>query len=432
MKFTITDLRYSHLITHYVLRITFLCLSIIAGLATNTSRSQPVPVGASGASYLITNAMYGWMDIPVYSNATLSIGGALVYTNLATNGSAVFLAYGDPRLSLIGYQAWDISTAYPDTNSVHVYINLSSARSRNGDFTNVFGRVWGASTSVQVLAPQPKPLYRLFMFSPAPIYTNMVVAFDGNSPTNVIPLFSPIFTDTSHGVNNTIRDVCHMRYVDDTGRLTYLMSWSHYGVGQGAGLASSPDDTNYTFLGYLAFSLSPAFSNQCCWSPKIFVNATNGLEITTLLGPTNIEAVPTNTFISELDPVNFTRVSGTRLLALDGYVGGVAALYHAGAYYIFGGSGVVYTNLTLASSGWKACWTNSATMVGGTLTSHNGLYYWFGTYPSITYSTATNYAGPWSAPAAMPFPGSYDLGEGDGSFIEFDGTGWNDAPFDQR
>lgn len=377
-------------------------------------------------SYLITDSPFPWLNVPVYWNQFLSSTyGSLVYTNTAANGMPVFLAYNDPALA--GginniNEFWDISTNF-NVGSSPLYVNAFSTQDNNSNLTNLFGSVWQyfpghVQGSVQILAQQPTPTYRLFMFQPTfSAATNQVIAFAGASPFSLASL-GAVFTDTNPGVNDLIRDVCHVAYTDNTGKTTYLLSWSHYFVGQGMGLATSPDDVNYTFCSYVPLTCSSSFSNQACWSPKIFVNATNGLEVTALLGPTNSGATPTNIFVGELSPITFTNPSVMRVLTTDANIGGAAALYSKGVYYYYSSSGVVWTNTALASTGWKSSWTNSAMMIGGSVCSYAGALYWFSTFGggSPTYSTATNYAGPWSASATMPFPAA-DFAQGDGTFL---------------
>lgn len=385
------------------------------------------PTGTLTNSYLITASPFLWLNIPVYWNQFLSTNyGAWVYTNTAANGLPVFLAYNDPALAggvnnINEY--WDISTNF-NIGLLPLYVNRYSAQDNNSDLTNLLGSVWqfypaAIPASVSVLAQQPSPVYRLFMFdSTASVATNQVLAFAGPSPLN-LSAAGVVFTDTNFALNPVVRDVCHIAYTDNAGKTTYLLAWSHLNVSQGMGLATSPDDVNYTFFSYVPLSCSPNFSNQACWSPKLFVNATNGLEVTALLGPTNSAATPTNIFVGELNPITFTNASVMRVLTTDANIGGAAMVYSQGLYYYYSSSGVVWTNTTLTSTGWKSSWTNGTTMIGGTVCSYAGALYWFSTFGggSITYSTATNYAGPWSAPVALAFP-QQDYAQGDGTFLQ--------------
>lgn len=384
--------------------------------------------GSSTNVYEIVNCGFPVLNnVPLTLSPLCSTNGMIVYTNTTANGTPIFLVFNDINFTgIFGTPYWTVATNFPmlpsstsgSTPFAYCFNNNSSTLLGAGLWT--VGGSGGLASAMQVFAAVPQINYRLFMF-PALLslgYSNSVIGFTGTTPTNLAPINNalPIFSDTNGLSDSSVRDVAHYAYTDNSGKLTYIMSWSHYGLGQGAGIATSPDDNNYTFRGYLNLSWSPNFSNQTCWSPKIFANATNGLNVVSLLGPTNVNGTPTNYFLTDLNPLTFTNASNTRLLSTtEVNIGGPAMVYNGSNYCFFSATGKIWTNAALTSAGWARMKdTGNASMVGGSVIQFNNLWYWFSTYLGVSYITSSNQLN-WSSLVTLTNP-AQDYASGDGTF----------------
>jgi len=174
------------------------------------------------------------------------------------------------------------------------------------------------------------------------------------------------------------------------------------------GIATSPDDVNWTKLGYISFT---NLGYNIAFSSKFHVNATNGLFLTVALGINGI--IPTNAFICDIAPTNFLTYSNLRFINTSTSVLGAEQsagdmVYNNGIYYYFNSNGEEFTNSTLASSGWKTAAGNLSQNIGSAGPSvfyYNGLWYWFTTDGFLSYIYSTdliNWFGAGSQPVYSP------------------------------
>jgi hypothetical protein len=97
-----------------------------AGVVTNGFLFTPN--GTLTNQYQILFADIPWFDMTVtlWTNSA----GCVVYTNTATNGLKVFMAYDDPAwTSSVGAPVWSITTNFPDTLLNAPFVNLANSNS---------------------------------------------------------------------------------------------------------------------------------------------------------------------------------------------------------------------------------------------------------------------------------------------------------------
>lgn len=267
---------------------------------------------------------------------------------------------------------------------------------------------------------QTTTIYRLCMFETGygynnPTYnTNGVEMFAGTSPTNlVLTANAPVYQDPNNIIN--IRDPDHFKYTDNNGNTTYIMAYTtHYGddvasATPGYGVAVSPDDFTWTFLGYVPY---PSWA---IWSPKHFVDATNGLHVIFLSGSTDEDSQPDSYTIADVNPLNFLQVTNFRnLKVFDNYTpGGACIKYINGQYYFFSGNGAESANTALTAGGWNVINYDTGMQNGSTVVNYQGLWYWFNTFPNVAYITSPDLTN-WSP---NPIEVDVDGASGDGTFI---------------
>jgi hypothetical protein len=248
--------------------------------------------------------------------------------------------------------------------------------------------------------------------------TNGVEMFVGISPTNlVLTQNTPVYQDPNNIIN--IRDPDHFKYTDNKGKTTYIMAYTtHYGdwvasPTPGYGVAVSTDDFTWTFLGYVPY---PSWA---IWSPKHFVDATNGLHVIFLSGPTNEDDQPDSYTIADVNPMNFLQVTNFRNLNVyDNFTpGGACIKYINGLYYFFSGNGAESANTALTGDGWNVINYHTGTQNGSTVINYNGLWYWFNTYPNVAYIPSPDLTN-WSSNPIELMSG--DVANGDGTILAMD------------
>lgn len=305
------------------------------------------------------------------------------------------------------------TTAQADTVSAQ----FAGLQSIAGTFTGP-ANLTGGNVVTNLALPQ----YNLVMF-PAAGLTNVVIMYTSSCATNFFGVSSNVvFTDTNYltpGVNATIRDPSHFLYTDNSGKATWILTWSHYSqvwTNWAFGMATNSVDSNFVFKAYV--TVTNAGASQL-WSPKLFTDATNGLHVSYIM---NGDQGPANYFqIADLNPVTFT-LSNQRTLNGVGnssqpYFEGGSEIYFAnGTYFLFGPSGE-WASSTLSSNGWALFQSPllNNQQDGFTLVPYLGSYYLFSTYLGFTAWTSHDLTNWTTVPAgALNFPAD-TLAEGDGT-----------------
>lgn len=218
-------------------------------------------------------------------------------------------------------------------------------------------------------------------FSPSPATPiNGVYQFQGDSVTNTFITTSTNGADALYMDPSgfATRDPAHLKWTDNKGNVTYLLSYNttHTNIG----VATSTDDRHWTFTGYILFSTN--YGAQ--FSPKFFINATNGLMLSLALGLSQF--IGTNApMVCKISETNFTNYSGLFLIPTKGLfdIGEQSSgthLYYNGLYYYFDTGGDEFTNNAEAPTGWGLLndgqdnnWANS----GPSVVNFKGMWYWF-------------------------------------------------------
>jgi hypothetical protein len=362
-----------------------------------------------------------WLEIGVRTNA----GGTGNFTTLSPRQLLTAAPYSIMSASVA---AGGIAAGVY-TNAV-IFANANNQFAGNGaGLTNLSAsRITGLGSlafSNTVVLPgnlasnlDTTTIYRLTMFgggyglSNDSYNTNGVEMFVGTSPTNLaLACNTPIYRDPNGLVS--LRDPDHMRYVDNNGNVTYIMAYTtHYGdwvasATPGYGVATSPDDFTWTFQGYVPY---PSFA---IWSPKHFVDATNGLHVIFLSGTTDDYSQPIYYTIGDVNPSNFLQVSNFRNLQVyDNFEpGGGCIRYANGLYYFFSGNGAESVNTMLCSNGWQVINYDTGMQNGSTVVQDHGLWYWLDTWPNCDYITSPDLTN-WSGNPIELIPSTVAVGDG--------------------
>jgi len=236
--------------------------------------------------------------------------------------------------------------------------------------------------------------------------TFSVWKYAGTTPTNLTLVSSnPMYVDSSVA---QVRDPSHFKYTDNNGQVTYLLSYGAYpnlSETSMVGIATSPDDVNWTKLGYISFT---NLGYNIAFSSKFHVNATNGLFMTVALGIDGI--IPTNAFILDINPTNYLQYSNLRFINISADPDGAEQsagdmLYYNGIYYYFDSDQIELTNSTLSTTGWGLAAGNvnaSQQQSGPSVFNYNGKWYWFTSDQTLNYIYSTNLL-TWYGAANQPF-----------------------------
>jgi len=114
--------------------------------------------------------------------------------------------------------------------------------------------------------------------------------------------YDPFFTCTN---GRSIRDPDCIKYNGQ-----YLLTWNASIPSSGLiGFASSPDRTHFTFIGFSDLGINSGGA-PLQWSPKFFVDATNGLHLTARSSnPGGILQFPV---MVDVNPTNITLITNIR------------------------------------------------------------------------------------------------------------------------
>lgn len=291
--------------------------------------------------------------------------------------------------------------------SAHIVVPNSSALLNAVSLINT-----NAFAPLNIFPAQPytngTPVFVLTTFQTGSGETNGVWKYMSLSATNgwTAASWSPFYvaTNKANGTNINVRDPAHFRYTDNSGKTTYLLTYTtHFGdwlqsATPGIGIASSPDDTHYTHLGFVNVTNAAVTNSFAEWSPKFFTDATNGLWLTVSLGQQTMWAQPTNVFIAHMSELNFTNFSAvvaltglsTNIFNLGGIwitnitstiLGSGQMLYIAPMYYYFSKGGI-YTNSALIATNWSQSLgsgqaLNAALFDGSSVVYASGTYTWY-------------------------------------------------------